>query len=48
MSEWNPEQYLLFKNERTQAAVDLVSRIALEPKSIIDIGICLLNKFTSL
>jgi trans-aconitate 2-methyltransferase len=38
MSDWNPEQYLLFKNERTQAVVDLVSRITLEPKSIIDIG----------
>lgn len=38
MNDWNPDQYLLFKNERTQAAIDLVSRITIEPKSIIDIG----------
>jgi trans-aconitate 2-methyltransferase len=39
MNEWNPEQYLQFKSERTQPAIDLVSRINIaEPKSIIDIG----------
>jgi trans-aconitate 2-methyltransferase len=38
MNDWNPEQYLQFKTERTQPSIDLVSRINLEPKSIIDIG----------
>ncbi len=39
MNEWNPEQYLQFKSERTQPAIDLVSRINItEPQSIIDIG----------
>ncbi|PWB54544.1 MAG: hypothetical protein C3F06_04080 [Candidatus Methanoperedenaceae archaeon] len=26
-NDWNPEQYLKFKSERTQPAIDLVSRI---------------------
>ena len=39
MNEWNPEQYLQFKSERTQPAIDLVSRINISnPRSIIDIG----------
>ncbi|MCZ7382567.1 MAG: methyltransferase domain-containing protein [Candidatus Methanoperedens sp.] len=39
MNEWNPEQYLQFKSERTQPAIDLVSRINIaKPQSIIDIG----------
>jgi trans-aconitate 2-methyltransferase len=39
MNEWNPEQYLQFKSERTQPAIDLVSRINIaQPQSIIDIG----------
>jgi len=39
MSDWNPQQYLMFKNERTQPSIDLVSRILLEnPQTIIDIG----------
>ena len=39
MNEWNPEQYLQFKSERTQPAIDLVSRINIaNPRSIIDIG----------
>ena len=39
MNEWNPEKYLQFKSERTQPAIDLVSRINIvQPKSIIDIG----------
>jgi trans-aconitate 2-methyltransferase len=39
MGDWNPDQYLKFKNERTQPSMDLVSRIRIEePKSIIDIG----------
>jgi len=38
-NEWNPEKYLQFKSERTQPAIDLVSRINIvQPKSIIDIG----------
>ncbi len=39
MKEWNPEQYLQFKSERTQPAIDLVTRINIaHPLSIIDIG----------
>lgn len=39
MSDWNSEQYLKFKKERTQPSIDLVSRITIEnPKRIIDIG----------
>jgi trans-aconitate 2-methyltransferase len=39
MQNWNPEQYLKFKNERTQPSIDLVSKIKIDhPKSIIDIG----------
>ncbi len=39
MVNWNPEQYLKFAGERTQASVDLVSRIMVEkPGSVIDIG----------
>jgi len=39
MADWNSAQYLKFKNERTQPAVDLVNRInADNPKKIIDIG----------
>jgi len=37
--DWAPEQYLQFKQERTQPSLDLVARISLEdPESIIDIG----------
>jgi trans-aconitate 2-methyltransferase len=39
MSDWNPSNYLKFKNERTQPSKDLISRIAIEnPKSILDLG----------
>ena len=39
MSDWNPQQYLKFKSERTQPSIDLVARIAInEPETIIDIG----------
>lgn len=39
MTNWNPDQYLKFARERTQASVDLASRIEVEnPKSVIDIG----------
>lgn len=38
-NDWNPELYLKFRNERTQASTDLVSRINVDsPGSIIDIG----------
>lgn len=39
MSDWNPDSYLKFKNERTQPSIDLVARIQLHhPGRIIDIG----------
>jgi trans-aconitate 2-methyltransferase len=39
MTDWNPNLYLQFQNERTQPAVDLAARIDLaEPASIIDLG----------
>lgn len=39
MSEWNSEQYLKFKSQRTQPAVDLAKRItAGQPKNVLDIG----------
>ena len=38
MADWNSAQYLKFKNERTQPAVDLAMRIKNNPKTIVDIG----------
>lgn len=39
MADWNSKQYLKFKNERTQPAIDLVNRIYINnPRKIIDIG----------
>jgi len=39
MPEWDPQQYLQFKHERTQPSIDLVARIQLDnPQSVIDIG----------
>lgn len=39
MADWNSVQYLMFKNEQTQPAIDLVNRINIDnPKKIIDIG----------
>lgn len=40
MFQWNSEQYLKFKSQRTQPAVDLAKRISLQPppESILDIG----------
>jgi trans-aconitate 2-methyltransferase len=39
MDNWNPDKYLMFKNERTQPAIDLVEKIVLDnPRNIIDIG----------
>lgn len=38
-SQWSPEQYLKFSDERTQPAVDLAARIEMvNPLRIIDIG----------
>ena len=38
-SDWNPQLYLKFKNERTQPSIDLVYRININnPEKIIDIG----------
>jgi trans-aconitate 2-methyltransferase len=37
--DWNPDLYLKFDKERTQPAIDLVSRIKFDrPHKIIDIG----------
>lgn len=37
--DWNSEQYLKFKTERTQPAIDLVNRINMSnPQRILDIG----------
>ena len=39
MTDWSSEQYLKFKKERTQPAIDLVNRIDVDkPSKIIDIG----------
>ena len=39
MADWNSSQYLKFKNQRTQPAVDLAMRmINRKPKKIADIG----------
>lgn len=39
MSQWDSEQYLKFKAQRTQPAVDLAKRIVFnQPKNILDIG----------
>ena len=39
MSEWSSEQYLKFKNQRTQPAIDLAQRIAdKNPRTVLDIG----------
>lgn len=39
MANWDSEQYLKFKEQRTQPAVDLAKRIQLKnPRSILDIG----------
>jgi trans-aconitate methyltransferase len=39
MNDWNPEQYVKFKNERTQPSIDLISKIKINyPEFIIDMG----------
>ncbi len=35
---WNPDLYLKFGDERTRPAIDLVSRIEADPKTILDVG----------
>ena len=39
MPQWDPNQYLKFAGERTQAVVDLLHRIQIEnPRRIADLG----------
>lgn len=38
MSDWNSEQYLKFKAQRTQPAIDLAARLDGSPREIIDLG----------
>ncbi|MEP7297157.1 MAG: trans-aconitate 2-methyltransferase [Burkholderiales bacterium] len=39
MSDWNPELYRKYEDERTRPARDLLARVALEdPKRIVDLG----------
>ncbi|MGM9971253.1 MAG: methyltransferase domain-containing protein [Anaeroplasmataceae bacterium] len=38
MNDWNSNQYMKFANERTQPSIDLIKRIKITPKSILDIG----------
>src|SRR3954467_1512222 len=39
MPTWNSDQYLRFATERTQPAIDLAARIAIEaPARVIDLG----------
>lgn len=39
MADWNSEQYLKFKAQRTQPAIDLANRLdAINPLEIIDVG----------
>ena len=40
MSDWNSEQYLKFKKDRTQPSIDLANRLDIEnPKSILDLSL---------
>ena len=39
MADWNADQYLKFRAQRTQPAVDLAEKIGLaNPETILDIG----------
>lgn len=39
MSDWNAQQYLKFKKDRTKPSIDLANKISIEnPQNIIDIG----------
>lgn len=38
MKDWNSDQYTKFEKERTQPSIDLIRRIHISPKSVLDIG----------
>jgi trans-aconitate 2-methyltransferase len=39
MPRWDSEQYLKFANERTQPAIDLLARVAVDaPRTVVDLG----------
>lgn len=38
MFNWNSEQYIKFKQERTQPSIDLINRLNINPISVLDIG----------
>lgn len=38
MQEWNYGQYMKFEKERTRPSIDLISRIDILPKTILDVG----------
>lgn len=38
MSEWNSEQYIKFQTERTQPVEDLIAKLSITPKTVLDIG----------
>ena len=38
MEKWDPEQYTRFEKERTQPSINLISRLDIEPASVLDIG----------
>lgn len=38
MGDWNSNQYIKFKAERTQPSTDLIRRIDIDPRSILDVG----------
>ena len=39
MSDWNSQQYLKFRHQRSQPAIDLANRLRqYDPRSIVDIG----------
>lgn len=38
MNKWNAEQYIKFQAERTQPVEDLIAKLSITPKTILDIG----------
>lgn len=38
MQNWNSKQYIKFEKERTQPSVDLIHKIDITPKTVLDIG----------
>lgn len=38
MSDWNSEQYIKFEKERTQPSVDLINKIDIDAKTVLDVG----------